>query len=506
MHPSCVRCVSVFYRTHTGLISESYRTHYGLKPNKPRANSELTCRRCGRTVWLRTLSISVGLVNFGRVHQHLYFTMVNGTKDSTEASTKHVVVIGGGFAGINFIKHLGKDKRFTITLVDRNNYHFFPPLIYQVAAAFIESSNISYPFRRLFQGKPHIRFHMGELIQVNPEEKTVETNTGTLSYDYLVLAMGTATNYFGFENIARYAKPMKTLDDAMKLRNHILLRMEAAVRAKDPAERDRAMNIVIAGGGPTGVELSGIIAEMGREILAKEYPELTDLKSHLYIVNSAPVLLPPMSTKAQEEAYAVLKKLGARIVLNTKVVDYIDGNVLLSTGESVPTDTLIWTSGVVAAGAVGMPESAVSRGGRLSVDAFNRVAYTDGIFALGDQCLLLDDTNFPEGHPQVAQVAIQQGTLLGENLKRMLDSKPMTPFVYHDKGSMAIISKHRAVVDLPKKGFLRGWIAWMGWLFVHIIPLIGFRNKFVLAANWAWSFITNDPTLRLILLPSPGEE
>ncbi|MBK1441870.1 NAD(P)/FAD-dependent oxidoreductase [Parapedobacter sp. ISTM3] len=420
-------------------------------------------------------------------------------------NTKHVIVIGGGFAGINLIKHLGKDKRFIITLVDRNNYHFFPPLIYQVAAAFIEPSNISYPFRRLFQEKPHIRFHMGELKRIDPRAREVETTTGTLSYDYLVLAMGTGTNYFGFENIAKFAVPMKTLDDAMNLRNHILLRMECAVRAIDPAERDKALNIVIAGGGPTGVELAGILAEMGREIVAKEYPELTDFHAHLYLVNSAPVLLPPMSTKAQREAYTVLKKLGAKIVLNTKVVDYASGNVMLSSGEAIPTDTLIWTSGVVAVRVEGLPGDAVARGGRISVDAFNRVAHTESIFALGDQCVMTDDENYPEGHPQVAQVAIQQGKLLGKNLSRMADGKPMRPFLYRDKGTMAIISKYRAVADLPK-GFLRGWIAWVSWLFVHIIPLISFRNKVVLATNWAWSFVTNDPTLRLILRPSKEQK
>jgi len=418
---------------------------------------------------------------------------------------KHVIVIGGGFAGINFVKHLGKDKRFLITLVDRNNYHFFPPLIYQVAAAFIEPSNISYPFRRLFQEKSHIRFHMGELKRIDPAEKTVETTTGTLSYDYLVLAMGTGTNYFGFENIAQHAIPMKTLDDAMNLRNHILLRMECAVRTTDPVERNRALNIVIAGGGPTGVELAGILAEMGREIVAKEYPELTDLKSHLYLVNSAPVLLPPMSEKAQHEAYAVLNKLGAKIILNAKVIDYVSGNVQLSTGETIATDTLIWTSGVVAVHVEGLPGDAVARGGRIHVDAFNRVLHTESIFALGDQCLLTADKNYPEGHPQVAQVAIQQGRLLGKNLSRLVDGKPMKPFAYRNKGTMAIISKYRAVADLPK-GFLRGSIAWVSWLFVHIIPLISFRNKLVLATNWAWSFVTNDPTLRLILRPNKEEE
>ena len=417
---------------------------------------------------------------------------------------KHVVVIGGGFAGINFVKQLKKEKRFLVTVVDRNNYHFFPPLIYQVAAAFIESSNISYPFRRLFQEKPHIRFHMGELKRIDPVTKNVETTTGTLAYDYLVLAMGTATNYFGFENIAKYAMPMKTLDDAMNLRNHILLRMECAVRATDPAERDKAMNVVIAGGGPTGVELAGILAEMGREILAKEYPELTDLKSHLYIVNSAPVLLPPMSGKAQQEAYKVLEKLGARIILNTKVVDYVGNDVVLSSGEIIPADTLVWTSGVTATRVEGLSSETITHGGRIKVDAFNRVVETDTVFALGDQCLSTEDRNYPDGHPQVAQVAIQQGASLGKNLSRLIDGKPMKPFEYRNKGIMAIISKYRAVVDLPK-GFLRGWIAWVGWLFVHIIPLISFRNKFVLAMNWAWSFITNDPTLRLILRPDKKE-
>jgi NADH dehydrogenase len=413
---------------------------------------------------------------------------------------KKVVVVGGGFAGINLIKKLARDKRFHITLVDRNNYHFFPPLLYQVSTAFIEPSNISYPFRRMFQEKDNVRFHMGSLQKVDVSNNTIETDNGILPYDFLVLALGTETNYFGMQNVQQAALPMKTIDEALNLRNTLLLNMEKAVKAKDKPERDKLLNIVIAGGGPTGVELAGMLAELGSNIARKEYPELTDFGSHLYLIDAGKTLLAPMSIKAQKEAKDVLEKLGVHIMLNTSVKDYSNYSVSLSDGSTIETASLIWASGVVAREVPGLPKETIGRGRRIIVDAHNQVLGTNNVFAIGDLCLQTTDEKFPNGHPQVAQVAIQGGERLAKNLIRLENNEKMQPFRYNDKGSMAIISKYKAVADLPRFSFT-GVFAWLVWLFIHIIPLVGFRNKVKLAFSWLWSFVTNDPTLRLIIRP-----
>lgn len=416
------------------------------------------------------------------------------------SSPIRVVVVGGGFAGINFIKKICRDPRFHVTLVDQNNYHFFPPLLYQVATAFIEPSNISYPFRRMFQKKKNLRFHLGKLLSIDTANSAIETDTGILSYDYLVLAVGTESNYFGMENVQRNAMPMKSINDALNLRNHVLLTMEKATRAEDPAEKQRLLTIVIAGGGPSGVEVAGMLAEMGQYIAAKEYPEITNLRSHIHLIDASPALLGPMSKVAQKEAYKVLTKLGVQVRLNMAVKDYRDGVVYLADGTEIPTDVLIWTSGVTGRSLPGLNPEIIGRGKRVKVDAVNRVEGTENVFAIGDICLQTSDKAYPNGHPQLAQVAIQQGVLLAANLRRLTDGHQPRPFSYHNKGSMAIISKFKAVADLPKVSF-RGFFAWLIWLFIHIIPIAGFRNKFKLAVNWFWSFITNDPTLRLIIRP-----
>jgi len=417
---------------------------------------------------------------------------------------KKVVVVGGGFGGINLIKKLWKHPQFEVTMVDVDNYHFFPPLLYQVATAFIEPSNISYPFRRMFEGKNNMRFHYGALKKVNPAQSTIETTTGILDYDYLVLGIGTETNFFGNDNIKRNALPMKSIEDAINLRNHLLLNMEKATITNDSEEKERHLNIVIAGGGPSGVELAGMLAEMGQTIVRKEYPEIQRGNSRIHLIDASPHLLGPMSTKAQNEAYKVLNDLGVQIQLNTLVKDYVDGNVVLGNGNTIPTNSLIWTSGVIAREVRGILPEQLGHARRILVDQFNRVKGSDNIFAIGDLCLQMTDKNFPKGHPQLAQVAIQQGTLLGENLKRMESNEELKPFSYNDKGSMAIISKYEAVADLPKFSFT-GFFAWLIWLFVHIIPLVGFRNKVKLAFSWFWSFITNNPTLRLIIRPKEKE-
>lgn len=413
---------------------------------------------------------------------------------------KHILIVGGGFAGINLIKSLKNDKRFRITLVDKNNYHFFPPLIYQVATSFIEASNISYPFRKLFSNDKHVKFHMGSLLKVNPENKTIETDTGNLNYDYLVLALGTESNFFGMESVKKCALPMKNIEEALYLRNHILLTLEEAARNKDIKEAEKLQNIVIAGGGPTGVELAGMLAEMGKYIAQKEYPEIKLGLSNLYLIDALPTLLSPMSRLAQETAYEKLKELGVKILLNVSVKDYADNKVILSDGNSIETETLIWTSGVIGKEIPGLPEESIGKGRRVLVDAYNKVEGITNIYALGDISLMLAEEKYPKGHPQLAQVAIQQGKNLAANFKRIEDGKVLEQFRYNDKGSMAIISKYNAVVDLPKHSF-NGFIAWLTWLFIHIIPLVGFKNKIQMAMDWFRLFITNNPSIRLILFP-----
>lgn len=418
---------------------------------------------------------------------------------------KHLVVIGGGFAGINFIKTIVKSDEFIITLVDRNNYHFFPPLIYQVATAFIEPSHISYPFRKLFSDYTNVRYHMGSFRTIDTELQIVETDTGSITYDHVIFALGTETNFFGLDNVQKCALPMKTIHEALYIKNHLLLNLEKASRNKDEKRAERWQNIVIAGGGPTGVELAGMIAEMGAYVAEKEYPEIELNLSHLYLIDALPSLLAPMSDAAKKTAYDNLKRLGVNILLNVSVKDYVEGNVLLSDGRKIKTETLIWTSGVIGREIAGLPENCTGKGRRLLVDEYNRVLGFDNVWALGDICLQLTDKNFPKGHPQLAQVAIQQAKLAAKNLRKLYDQKSLQPFAYKDKGSMAIISKYKAVVDLPQFSYT-GFFAWLTWLFIHIIPLTGFRNRIRLAMEWFRLFITNNPSIRMILQPGKNDQ
>jgi len=411
-----------------------------------------------------------------------------------------IIIAGGGFAGLNIAKALAGKSDFEVTLIDKNNYHFFPPLLYQVATSFIEPSNISYPFRKMFQYKDNIRFHYGTARHINAETKTVETDTITLDYDYLILAMGTETNYFGMENVKQNCLPMKTVDDAINMRNHILLSLEKAARTNDLIEREKLLTIVICGGGPTGVEVAGMLAEMGKKIIEKDYPEFKNIKGRIYLIDALNALLNTMSVKAQKEAFETLGELGVNIKLGVAVKDYKNEKVILNNGEEIPTTNLVWASGVIARSISGLPEESVGKGGRILVDEYNQVQKIKNIFAVGDICLQTSDTKFPKGHPQLAQVAIQQGKLVAKNLENIAADKSLNPFTYFNKGSMAIISKFKAVVDLPK-GFYKGFFAWLTWLFIHIIPIAGFRNKVKLSYNWFWSFITNDPTLRIIIRP-----
>ena len=420
-------------------------------------------------------------------------------------NSKHVVVVGGGFAGINLAQQLYNNPHFRVTVVDQNNYNFFPPLLYQVATGFLETSNISFPFRKLFQGKSNTSFRLGELQKIVPEEKKIVLSSGDLSYDYLVLATGTETNFFGLENVKKHALPMKTVNDAIEMRNYLLQAAEKATVISDPGERRKFGSIVIAGGGPTGVEISGMLAEMKEYVFAKDYPELNIAQIKIFLVDASPTLLSPMSQKSQRYTYDTLTESGVTVKLDVSVKDYVDDTVILSNGEKIETKILIWAAGVTSKVFEGMPKESYGRGRRLLVDEHNKVKGVDAIYAIGDTSFQTTDKNYPEGHPQLAQVAIQQGKLLAKNLVAQQKQKPMKPFAYNDKGSMAIIRRNKAVADLPKGLFFRGFIAWAMWLFIHLLSLINYRNRLKTLYNWTAAYFTRDQSLRMIIRPSRKE-
>ena len=414
-----------------------------------------------------------------------------------------IVIIGGGFAGVNLAQALGNNKNFEVTLVDKNNYNFFPPLIYQVATGFLEPSSISYPFRKLFSSQQNVHFRYGYMQKVVPEENKIVLTNGELSYDILVFATGAKTNYFGMENVKQNAISMKTLDDAIEMRNKLLQQMEQATIATDPEDVKKRLTVVIAGGGPTGVELSGMFAEMRNGILKKEYPELVGKGSEIYLIDGGDELLSPMSVKSQQETFADLTKLGVNIMLKSRVKDFVDDTVYLTSGQTIPTKTLIWAAGVTAKIFTGIPVESYGRGSRMLTDAFNKVEGTANIYAIGDTCLQLTEPEYPFGHPQVAQTAIQQGKHLAKNLKLMIENKPLEPFKYVDKGSMAIIGRMKAVADLPHpKVHFGGTIAWFAWLFIHLLSLITQRNRFRTLYNWMIAYFTKDQSLRMIIKPT----
>jgi len=415
---------------------------------------------------------------------------------------KRIVIIGGGFAGINLAQKLGNSKDYEVTLVDKNNYNFFPPLIYQVATGFLEPSAISYPFRKLFRGKANLRFRLGELIKVVPESKQIVLSNGTVDYDLLIFASGAETNYFGMENVKKNAIPMKTVGDAIQMRNRILTHIEDATITKSREEMLEDLNIVVAGGGPTGVEISGMFAEMRQNVIHKDYPEIKRTGAEIYLVDGGSALLKPMSKKSQQHTQESLTKLGVKIILNSHVNDYVDNQVILSDGTKIPTKNLIWAAGVSAIVFEGMPASSYGRGKRLIVNQYNQVEGMTDVYAIGDTCIQSGDVKFPEGHPQVAQVAIQQGQNLAKNLHLAAQDKPMISFSYKDRGSMAIIGRNKAVADLPSPELhLKGFIAWCAWLFIHLLSLISYRNRLNTLYNWTVAYFSKDQSLRMIIRP-----
>lgn len=411
---------------------------------------------------------------------------------------KKVIVIGGGFAGLNLVENLRKNSNYSITVVDRNNYNYFSPLLYQVATSFLEPSSISYPFRKMFQHQ-NINFRMGEVLRIDHENKIIELNNGQLQYDILVFAAGAKTNYYGIESVQKNAIPMKTVDDALKMRNTLLKNLEQASITSDMHEREILMTIVVAGGGPTGVEVAGMLAEMKKHLLGKEYPELKGSRGAIYIVDSMPVLLANLSEKTHRETYRALEKLGVKIKLNTQVKSYMNDEVQFANGESIKAKSLIWTAGVTANVFDGIPQSNLGKGNRMIVNQYNKLMFSDSIYAIGDSCIQTSDPNYPNGHPQLAQTAIQQGRLLAKNLSRIAEGKRQEPFIYYDKGDMAIVGRHNAVVDLFKhKVHLSGFPALMAWLFIHLFGLVNYNNKLKTFYNWIVAYITKDQSLRMI--------
>ncbi|TDE15378.1 NAD(P)/FAD-dependent oxidoreductase [Dyadobacter psychrotolerans] len=419
--------------------------------------------------------------------------------------TKRVIIVGGGFAGINLAQKLSKNKTFEITLVDKNNYNFFPPLLYQVATGFLEASNISYPFRKFFQDKNNLRFSLGEFKRVIPELNKIETDSCELFYDYLVFATGTESNFFGMENVKKNSVPMKTVQDALVLRNHVLMNKEKATRTSDELERKKLLTIVVAGAGPTGVEVSGMLAEMNRSIFKKDYPELKREEAQVYLVDALPVVLNPMTKKSQEQTLHKLKGLGINVLLNHAVKDYVDDVVTFDNGNTIETKTLIWTSGVTATNLEGLPKEVLGKGKRVMVDGYNLVNGMRNIYAIGDICFMTADEKFPQGHPQLAQVAIQQAKNLSENLERIAEKKEQKLFSYTDKGTMAIIGVNKAVADLPGNIHFKGFIAYFMWLFVHLFSLIRYRNQVKTFYNWLVAFFTRDQSLRFIIETKPDK-
>lgn len=406
-----------------------------------------------------------------------------------------IVIVGGGFAGLNLAQSLRKVKA-QVVLLDKNNFHTFQPLLYQVATAGLEPDSIAGPLRKTFEGNSNYYFRMVKVTGVDTDHNEVITTIGRLRYDHLVLANGSVTNYFNKKDFRPKVLPLKRIVHALDVRSHILQNFEQAVMTQDEKEFEKMMNIVVVGGGPTGVEVSGALAELRKHILPKDYPDLDFSQMKIHLIEGSGRLLNGMSDFAGREALRYIEKMGIDVQLNTFVEDYDGDTVTLNSG-TIETATVVWSAGVRGNVVDGLDESAVERS-RIRVDEFNKVIGTNNVFAVGDVATMLTE-DFPNGHPMVAPVAMQQGRHLAKNLKNFIGGQPMQAFKYFDKGSMATIGKNKAVVDMPNGMHFKGFFAWLIWMFVHIMYLIGFRNKLITLNNWIWSYLTYDKGTRLII-------
>ena len=413
-----------------------------------------------------------------------------------DSQQKRILIAGGGFAGLKLATKLS-DSNFQVVLIDKNNFHQFQPLFYQVATAGLEPSAISFPLRKIFQNSKNVFIRVAEITAINPENKEVETSIGAINYDFLVLAMGVDTNFFGMKHIAKNAIPMKSVSEALSLRNKILQNFEDALIETDAEKLKALLTIVVVGGGPTGVEVSGTLAEMRKFILPKDYPELDFNKMKIYLLEAGGRLLSGMAEKSSVHAENYLHKLGVNVLCNAQVSDYDSDKVSIKDDIQIPARTLVWAAGVSGKQIVGLNPDLYIRGNRLKVNEFNQVESYENIYALGDIAYMTEG-KYPNGHPQMAQPAIQQARLLARNLKRNLANKPMKPYHYFNKGTMATVGRNLAVVELPFVKFY-GFFAWLTWMFVHLMAIVGVKNRLLVFINWFWNYITYDQSLRLII-------
>lgn len=410
---------------------------------------------------------------------------------------KRVVVIGGGLGGLRVVKALRKSE-FQVVLIDKNNYHQFPPLIYQVSSAGLEPSNISFPFRRSLQDREDFFFRMGEVLSIDGKEKALQTTFGTVHYDYLVIAAGATTNFFGNENIEKNALPMKTVTEAMKLRNTLLENLEKAEVTTDELELQELMTVVVVGGGPSGVEIAGAMAEMKRVVVPHDYPDLDSKKIQIILVNSGDRLLKSMDEASSARAERDLRGMGVNVMLGKRVTDYRDNVIYMNDGSTIPAATVIWVSGIRACEIASTPEMTKGAGGRIVTDTHLRVKGLDDVFAIGDVSIVEGDEKYPKGHPQLAQVAMQMADYVVDTLKHNRQADNAKPFRYINLGTMATIGRKKAVAEIGGLKF-GGFVAWLLWLVIHLRSILGVRNRIFVFLNWIWNYVNYRQSLRLIL-------
>ena len=420
---------------------------------------------------------------------------------------KRVVIVGGGLGGLRLAEDL-YGSGMQVVLIDKNNFHQFPPLIYQIASAGIDPSSISFPFRQIFRKRKDFYFRMAEARMVDTEKKILQTSIGKIDYDYLVLAAGATTNFFGNKNIEEWAIPMKTVPEAMGLRNALLSNFERALTCATEEERQELLNVVIVGGGATGVEIAGALSEMKRYVIPYDYPDMDSSLMHIYLIEAGDRLLAGLSQESSQKAYEFLKSMGVDIQFGKMVTDYRDHKVVMKDGTEIPTRTFLWVSGIRANAMPGIDESHLGRGFRFKVDEYNRIPGVEDVFAIGDQCLQTSDAAYPNGHPQVAQVAIQQAKNLAKNLKLInqgADSSELTAFRYKNLGSMATIGRNKAVVEIGKFRS-QGFFAWVLWLVVHLRSILGVKNKVMVLLNWLWKYVSYNDSIRMITYATKPRE